>query len=46
MDQNNMSYNTFSCGILFRGNYVTNRCHGSAGRMDPLPQVPKLDLSS
>jgi hypothetical protein len=38
--------NAFSCGILFRGNYVTSRCPGSAVRVDPLPQVPKLDLGS
>jgi hypothetical protein len=25
---------------------VTNRCPGSAGRVDPLPQLPKLNLGS
>jgi hypothetical protein len=31
---------------LIRGNYVTNRCPGSAGCVDPLPQILKMDLGS
>jgi hypothetical protein len=32
--------------ILFHGNYVTSRWPGSAGRVDPLLQVPKLGLGA
>jgi hypothetical protein len=32
--------------LIFRGNYVTNRCPDLADRMYPLPQAPKMDLGS